>query len=595
MDFGVSFCARRVCGGKSRNIMKTLGFTFTVFVCMLALAGSTPLLAQSPSFPDFSSNANLTTNGTAVVPTFNGSVNVLRLNPDLQSQAGSAWFNVKQPVATGFTTTFTFQITPSGFPADGLAFVIQNAPPPLEGPNTGGLNALGQGGGAIGYDGIPNSLAVEFDTYQNAGPGPNNDPNANHVGVQSCGTNPNSADHHATYNVGESFVSCNLGLNSNLFLPNENYDNLSDGTQHTATVDYIPPAPNCPSCLGVLNVSLDGINLFPDGIPLNLATLLNLDNGTAWVGFTGATGSYSEINDILSWTFTSHGTESISLHVPAGVFTPFIFGSHLYKVRTDKDIDTLTVTAVPTDPATFLADRNQLQDFPSQCIVYDHTGGKCIEYHAECQGANCNSVNYDVVTSYDVPAGTVITGPAFLKATGKQCEKGIRFDQNIITAFFQTRIDPTTKGSSKPSFSCFAATQGLTYGPADIDVLNLGPLKAKPGSLISYVATVTDFGPSTGQGVTINNTIPTNTTYKSASLCTLSGGCSSMPCSFDGITASCSTPTLAKFGLEFMIVTVRVNATSGKILDTVNVTSFNPDPDVTPDRSSTAVSTISTR
>ena len=36
-------------------------------------------------------------------------------------------------------------------------------------------------------------------------------------------------------------------------------------------------------------------------------------------------------------------------------------------------------------------------------------------------------------------------------------------------------------------------------------------------------------------------------------------------------------------------------STSGKILDTVNVTSFNPDPDVTPDRSSTAVSTISTR
>jgi uncharacterized repeat protein (TIGR01451 family) len=120
-------------------------------------------------------------------------------------------------------------------------------------------------------------------------------------------------------------------------------------------------------------------------------------------------------------------------------------------------------------------------------------------------------------------------------------------------------------------------------------------LKAKPGSLISYVATVTDFGPSTGQGVTINNTIPTNTIYQSASLCTLSGGCSSMPCSFDGITASCSTPTLAKFGLEFMIVTVKVNATSGKILDTVNVTSFNPDPDVKPDRSWTAGTTISTR
>jgi uncharacterized repeat protein (TIGR01451 family) len=345
-------------------------------------------------------------------------------------------------------------------------------------------------------------------------------------------------------------------------------------------------------CSGILNVTLDGVNLFPNGISVNLATQLSLDNGTAFVGFTGATGFFTEANDIVNWTFTPHGTASISQPAPAGVFTTFNFGSHLYKVRPDKGIDTLTVTEVPTDPNTF----NAGPSFPNaQCIVYDHTGGKCVEYHAECQGANCTNVNYDVVTSYDVPTGTVITNPGFLKATGQPCQPGIAFDQNIITAFLQTRTDPTTKGTSKPSFSCFVATESsVAYGPADIDIVNLGPLKAKPGSLISYVATVTDFGPSAGQAVTINNTIPSNTIYQSASLCTLSGGCSSMPCSFDGITASCSTPTLAKFGLEFMIVTVKVNATSGKILDTVNVTSFNPDPSATPDRSWTAVTAIST-
>ncbi|PYX41289.1 MAG: hypothetical protein DMG81_04110, partial [Acidobacteria bacterium] len=226
MDFSVSCHARTWFGEKLRNAT-TLASSIAVLACLLAIFATTPALAQSPSFPDFSSNANLTTNGNAVVPTSNGAVNVLRLNPDAAYQAGSAWFNVKQGVASGFTTTFTFQITHSGFPADGLAFVIQNAPAPIEGPNTGGLAALGQAGGAIGYDGIPNSLAVEFDTYYNAGPDPNNDPNGNHVGVQSCGTNLNSADHHATYNDGQS--SCNLGLNSNLFLPNENVNTLSDG------------------------------------------------------------------------------------------------------------------------------------------------------------------------------------------------------------------------------------------------------------------------------------------------------------------------------------------------------------------------------
>jgi len=600
MDFSVSCHARTWFGEKLRSAA-TLALSIAVLACLVAIFATTPALAQSPSFPDFSSNANLTTNGNAVVPTFNGAVNVLRLNPDATYQAGSAWFNVKQGVASGFTTTFTFQITHSGFPADGLAFVIQNAPAPIEGPNTGGLAALGQAGGAIGYDGIPNSLAVEFDTYNNAGPGPNNDPNANHVGVQSCGTNPNSADHNATYNDGQSF--CNLGLNPNLFLPNENVNTLSDGNQHTATVDYTPPAPNCPSCLGVLNVSLDGVNLFSEGIQVNLATLLSLDNGTAWVGFTGATGAFSENDDILSWTFTSHGGQTITQPAPAGQFTIFNFGSYLYKVKPDQSIDALTVTEVPTDPATFAADRLTNNDFPgAQCIIYDHTGGKCIEFHAACNSANgaCTNVNYDVVTSYDVPPNTVID-PAkagFLKATNKDCLPGIAFDLNIITAFLQTRTDPTTKGTSKPTFSCFAAVQNVTYGPADLDIVNLGPLKAKPGANISFVATITDFGPSTGQGVAINNTIPSGTTYQSSSLCSLSGGCSSTTCSFDGTSASCLVGNLPKFGLEFMITTVKVNANvvSGtKIYDNANVSAFNPDPDVKPDRSWTAVTTISTK
>ncbi len=179
-------------------------FVIVAAVAVLVLAGSVaPVLAQSPSFSDFSSTTNLRRNGNAVI--FNG--NVLRLTPAATSQSGSAWFNVLQPVTGGFTTTFTFQISNTNpaspnFPADGIAFVIQNA--------AAGTAALGGGGGGIGYDGIPNSLAVEFDTYANLGPGPNNDPNANHVGVQSCGTDPNSANHLATH--GDS-VSCNLGLN----------------------------------------------------------------------------------------------------------------------------------------------------------------------------------------------------------------------------------------------------------------------------------------------------------------------------------------------------------------------------------------------
>jgi len=116
---------------------------------------------------------------------------VLRLTPAIAAKRGSAWFNVQQPVSGGFTTVFTFQFTQGSLPpADGIAFVIQNS----------ALSALGQTGGSIGYadgatcdgetcvnsgGGIPNSLAVEFDTFDNGAA--TDDPNANHIGIQSCG------------------------------------------------------------------------------------------------------------------------------------------------------------------------------------------------------------------------------------------------------------------------------------------------------------------------------------------------------------------------------------------------------------------------
>ena len=134
-------------------------------------------------------------------------------------------------------------------------------------------------------------------------------------------------------------------------------------------------------------------------------------------------------------------------------------------------------------------------------------------------------MNYEVVTSYDVPTNTPITNPGFLKATGQECKSSTTFDSNIITEFLQTRIDPTTKGSSRPSFSCFVAVSDLTYGPADLDIVNLASPKVKQGTNLTYVATTTNFGPSGAQGVAISNSIPAGTMYLSSSLCSLSGGC----------------------------------------------------------------------
>ncbi len=539
-----------------------------------------PLLAQSPSFPDFSSTTNLVFNGNALQ-----SGNVLRLNPSAQGQAGSAWYSVLQPVANGFSTTFRFQITNASTPsADGIAFVIQNS--------EAGLQALGDGGGGIGYQGISNSLAIEFDTYANsydpefpASDHTGNAP-ANHVAIQSCGVSPNTAD-HTMCEISRATAPVNLAVGS-----------------HTVQIEYttgVPIPSGCEFCFSsYLQVTIDGLPVFASpGVGVDLSTLLQLANpsdqvaDSAYVGFTGATGYFQEANDILSWNFTSHSGQTITqTNLPPNTFTTYNFGSYLYKVKPDVGIETLSVTEVPTDFATFSGGPN----FPTaKCIVYDSTGGKCIEFHAECTGATCNNVNYEVVTSYDVPTNTPITNPGFLKATGQECKSSTTFDSNIITEFLQTRTDPTTKGSSRPSFSCFVAVSDLTYGPADLDIVNLASPKVKQGTNLTYVATTTNFGPSGAQGVAISNSIPAGTMYLSSSLCSLSGGCSSTPCSLVAGTATCKVGSMDKFGLEFMLVTVKVTASPGTVLsDKATITSFNPDPDRVPDRSWT-MKTLVTR
>ncbi len=199
----------------------------------------------------------------------NGSV--LRLT-GADEQRSAAWW-VKRPVSAGFSTTFTFRITPVGSNqlADGFAFVIHNAP--------NGANTLGTGGlgGYLGYTGIPNSIAIEFDTYRNTEYG---DPSAflYHVGIQSNGAGANSSDHNANIAVHTPPAGANF----------------ADGAIHTATITYDG---------ATLKLFLDGGSTAIASAPVNLASLLTLDNGSAYIGFTAATGAAQENSDILSWTW----------------------------------------------------------------------------------------------------------------------------------------------------------------------------------------------------------------------------------------------------------------------------------------------------
>lgn len=239
----------------------------------------------------------------------------LRLTTNATNQAGSAWFVNPLPLATGFQTSFQFLITnPTPTPADGVAFVIQNSPAGLE-----AIGFTGGNGGAVGYgdddansqptSGIPNSLAIEFDTFQNGW-----DPDGNHVAVQSCGAGYNTSHHQQL--CAPSGPNSTLGIAPATTLGS---DILSNGQVHTVSIQYVPPNSSCAPRCNNLTITLDSVSVLT--VSVDLATL-GLSNGNAYVGFTAATGGNDEDQDLLSWTFNTQIGQPIT---PETLNQQFIF------------------------------------------------------------------------------------------------------------------------------------------------------------------------------------------------------------------------------------------------------------------------------
>ncbi|MBZ5640195.1 MAG: PxKF domain-containing protein [Acidobacteriia bacterium] len=421
------------------------------------LAATAPVCADTGhgfAFADFSGVGGLALDGNAAQ--FG---TALRLTSADSNERGAAWFATQQPVTGGFTSTFTFQITGLSSPlnADGIAFVIQNA--------EAGTAAIGGIGEGIGYathppteePGIPDSLGVELDTYQNA-----YDPNANHVAIQSCGTASNSPDHNDP--------NCALGINP---APGVT---LADGNAHTVRVDYNPPAEETSNFI----VSIDGVQVLAIAVDLSTKLSLGEEGGVAWVGLTAATGGSFENHDILSWSFTPHVASSISIPLnPAGGTNNYVCGNYNKKlVYPPNSGGLLTITCLPVSPCDFQNTRlpgtgPAGAQTDTSCIVYDGTGGNCVVFRAVCTGSPSECQPFasvaDSFTSYDTLQ--VIENPGYLKAP-----VGTNAWGSIFASFSQTRTDPTTKGQTL-SFSDFVATAQSTLNvtiasPAPTLVLN---------------------------------------------------------------------------------------------------------------------------
>jgi hypothetical protein len=214
---------------------------------------------STPALAGFANATDLTVNGSAFV---SPSEHVVRLT-SANNQAGSIFSNTRFTVGD-FTTMFDVRLHEGTQPnyADGFAFVLQANSP----------TALGQPAEGIGYRGIGNSVAVVFSTFQHVG-----DPSSTTVGLALNGAAPV---------IRIDTTSSGLLLNSQDI---KQIDLSYDGTTLTVRVqDVVQPQ-----------------LVFTTSFTVDLAQALGSD--TAYVGFTGASGSNNlwELEDVVDWKFTS--------------------------------------------------------------------------------------------------------------------------------------------------------------------------------------------------------------------------------------------------------------------------------------------------
>ena len=263
-------------------------------ICALAVLTPEAFGSTMVSYPGFANTSGLTFVGNAgTAKTSDGTV--LRLTPAAIFQSSAAYST--SPIELGtdatFSTQFRFRFTGAGGvePADGMTFVLAASP-----------TGLGATGGALAYQNVDNSVAIEFDTFGNGS------------------TDGNSSNHIAIDTGGRLDV---LGLTNVYGIPNCTFSNstphtasgcMSNGDLWTANVSYDGSKLSVNVLDPARGVTFTGISDYPINVASQLGT------NTAYVGFTGSTGGGYENQDVVNWRFVSTSTLPIAVPEPASLF-----------------------------------------------------------------------------------------------------------------------------------------------------------------------------------------------------------------------------------------------------------------------------------
>jgi uncharacterized repeat protein (TIGR01451 family) len=200
----------------------------------------------------------------------------------------------------------------------------------------------------------------------------------------------------------------------------------------------------------------------------------------------------------------------------------------------------------------------------------------------------CHAVNNSSV-------GTGVNGPYLTVSScsatdspGGSVANGAQFDTTTLGphTFTATVVDSGTNNTSST----------VTYNvvaPTDLAILNVGPFKAAVGNTLTYTIGVGDLGSANAVGVTVSDTIPSNTTLVSASgnnvSCAIVNhklSCPTTPitCTAAGSTVTCPVANLAPLSLSSLNgatvqikVLVKPAAAGTTLVDTATVSGSNLD------------------
>ncbi len=196
----------------------------------------------------------------------NGAINgtALRLTDGGVGEITSVWYSTPLNIQS-FAQDFNIQLTDPG--GDGMTFAIQNA----------GANAIGPGGSGLGYGasnpggnpGIPTSVAIKIDLYDNYGEGPDS------TGLYFGGASPTIP----AVDMTGSGIDLHSG---DVFNVHMTYDGTTLVVTFTDTITY---------------------KTFSQSWQIDIPTTVG--GPTAYVGFTAASGGVTATQDVLSWTFAS--------------------------------------------------------------------------------------------------------------------------------------------------------------------------------------------------------------------------------------------------------------------------------------------------